>query len=62
MTIKKLSLPFFVLSSQIARSLIDNSNQTYGGQSIHKIHLRENDSATINRTWIKKKDSDLQVL
>ena len=28
-------LHFFVCSSQIARSLIDNSNQIYGGQSIN---------------------------
>ena len=50
---------FLFRPSQIARSLIDNSNQTYGGQSIN-ICTHEKDILATNKTWIKKKDNDLQ--
>ena len=52
-------LQFFVHPSQIARSLIDNYNQTYGRQSIN-ICTHEKDIVATNKTWIKKKDCDLQ--
>ena len=42
-------LQFFVHPSQIARSLIDNSNQTYGGQSIN-ICTHEKDIVATNKT------------
>ena len=50
---------FLFRPSQIARSLIDNSNQTYGGQSIN-ICTHDKDILAPNKTWIKKKDNDLQ--
>jgi len=37
---KSYFLPFFVHSSQTTMSLIDNSNQTYGGQSIYECTLK----------------------
>ena len=58
-TRRSILLQVFVHPSQIARSLIDNSNQTYGGQFIN-ICTQETDNTTTNKTWIKKKDSDLQ--
>ena len=58
-TTRSFLLQFFVRPSQIAKSLIDNSNQTYGGQSIN-ICTHEKDNVATNRTWIKKKDCDLQ--
>ena len=58
-TRRSILLQFFVHPSQIARSLIDNSNQTYGGQLIN-ICTQETDIVATNKTWIKKKDSDLQ--
>ena len=48
-----------VLCCQIVRSLIYNSRQTCGGQSINKCTVKEKENAETNRTWIKRKDSDL---
>ena len=46
-------LQFFGHHIQIARSLIDNSNQAYNGQSIN-ICTHEKDIIATNKTWIKK--------
>jgi len=50
-----------ILCCQIARSLVDNFSQTCGGKFINKCIVKEKENAKTNRTWIKRKGSDLLV-